>query len=69
MIQALVDYIPDSEPGRPMMVPEAFTNSLWEGRNARPLTTKEIKWIMKVVLLGIFTIHMKGLVHTGEDTS
>lgn len=49
------------------MVLEAFTHSLWEGRNARPLTTKEIKWIMKGVLLGTFTIHMKDLVHTGED--
>ncbi|KAI1913243.1 hypothetical protein LOZ12_001422 [Ophidiomyces ophidiicola] len=66
MIRKLIHYIPDSEPGGPMMVLEAFTNSLWEARNARPLTAKEIKWIMKGVLLGIFTVHMKGLVYTGE---
>lgn len=41
-----------------MMVLEAFTNSLWEVRNARPFTAKEIKWVMKGVLLGIFTVHM-----------
>ncbi|KKZ66080.1 hypothetical protein EMCG_08145 [[Emmonsia] crescens] len=66
MIRKLVDFIPDSEPGGPMMVLEAFTDSLWEARNARPFTTKEIKWIMKGVLLGIFTVHMKGLVYTGK---
>ncbi|KAJ9195966.1 hypothetical protein DTO164E3_6504 [Paecilomyces variotii] len=64
MIRPLVDYIPDSEPGGPMMVLEAFTDSLWEARNARPFTTKEIKWVMKGILLGIFTVHMKGLVYT-----
>ncbi|PWY95784.1 kinase-like protein [Aspergillus sclerotioniger CBS 115572] len=55
MIRSLVDYIPDSEPTGPMMVLEA---------NTRPFTTTEIKWIMKGVLLGIFTVHMKGLVYT-----
>lgn len=67
MIRPLVDYIPDSEPGGPMMVLEAFTDSLWEARNARPFTTKEIKWVMKGILLGIFTVHMKGLVYTGKN--
>ncbi|PGG98582.1 CMGC protein kinase [Blastomyces parvus] len=64
MIQKLVDFVPDSEPGGPMMVLEAFTDSLWEARNARPFSTKEIKWIVKSVLLGIYTVHMKGLVYT-----
>ncbi|KAI1938656.1 hypothetical protein LOZ66_003459 [Ophidiomyces ophidiicola] len=50
MIRRLVDYIPDLEPGGPMMVLEAFTNSLWDARNSRPFTAKEIKWIMKGVL-------------------
>lgn len=66
MIRTLLDYVPDSEPGGPMMVLDAFTDSLWGARNARSFTTKEIKWIMKGVLLGIFTVHMKGLVYTGE---
>lgn len=65
MIRTLVDYVPDSEPGGPMMVLEAFTDSLWDARNARSFTTKEIIWIMKGILLGIFTVHMKGLVYTG----
>ncbi|GLA58827.1 hypothetical protein AtubIFM54640_008934 [Aspergillus tubingensis] len=64
MIRRLVDYVPESEPAGPMLVLEAFTDSLWDARNARPFTTKEIKWIMKGVLLGIFTVHMKGLVYT-----
>jgi protein kinase len=59
--------IPDSEPGGPMMVLEAFTDSLWEARNARRFTKEEVKWIMKGILLGIFTVHMKGLVHTGKS--
>lgn len=66
MIRRLVDYVPESEPAGPMLVLEAFTDSLWDARNARPFTTKEIKWIMKGVLLGIFTVHMKGLVYTGK---
>ena len=44
-----------------MMVLEAFTNSLWEARNTRPFEAKEIKWIMKGVLWGLVTVHMKGL--------
>ncbi|KAL1851584.1 hypothetical protein Plec18170_006404 [Paecilomyces lecythidis] len=64
MTRRLVDYIPDSEPGGPMMVLEAFTDTLWEARNARPFTMNEIKWIMKGILLGIFTVHLKGLVYT-----
>ncbi|GKZ28934.1 hypothetical protein AbraIFM66950_001892 [Aspergillus brasiliensis] len=64
MIRRLVDYVPDSEPTGPMMVLEAFTNSLWDARNARSFTAKEIKWIMKGILLGIFTVHMKGLFYT-----
>jgi male germ cell-associated kinase len=67
MIRRIVDYIPKSEPGGPMMVLEEFTDSLWEARNMRPFTTKEIKWVMKGILLGIFTVHMKGLVYTGKN--
>lgn len=67
IIRRIIDYIPDSEPGGPMMVLEAFTDSLWEARNARAFAAAEIKWIMKGVLLGIFTVHMKGLVYTGKE--
>ncbi|PYH94291.1 kinase-like protein [Aspergillus ellipticus CBS 707.79] len=69
MIRRLIDYVPDSEPHGPMMVLEAFTDSLWDARNARAFTMQEIKWIMKGVLLGIFTVHMKGLVCTVSKPS
>lgn len=49
-----------------MMVLETFPDSLWEVRNARPFTAAEIKWVMKGVLLGLLTVHMKGLVYTGK---
>ncbi|PWY75624.1 kinase-like protein [Aspergillus eucalypticola CBS 122712] len=55
MIRRLVDYVPESEPSGPMMVLEAFTDSLWDARNG--------------VLLGIFTVHMKGLVYTVSKPS
>lgn len=67
MIRSLVDYVPGSEPCGPMMVLEAFTDLLWEARYARLFTAKEIKWIMKGILLGIFTVHMKGMVYTGKS--
>ncbi|XHG07738.1 hypothetical protein AWENTII_010874 [Aspergillus wentii] len=47
MIRKIVDYIPNSEHVGSMIVLEAFTDSLWEARNARSFTEKEIKWIMK----------------------
>ncbi|RAL00735.1 kinase-like protein [Aspergillus ibericus CBS 121593] len=64
MIRKLVDYIPDSEPAGPMMVLEAFTDTLWDVRRMRALSMREIKWIMKGVLLGVWTVHMRGLVYT-----
>lgn len=67
MIRTLLDYIPDSKPDGPMIVLEAFTDSLWEARHARQFTKAEVKWIMKGILLGIFTVHMKGLVYTGKS--
>ncbi|GKZ82341.1 hypothetical protein AnigIFM56816_007153 [Aspergillus niger] len=33
MIRRLIDYVPESEPSGPMMVLEAFTDSLWDARN------------------------------------
>lgn len=66
MIRQLVDYIPDSQPVGLMMVLEAFTDSLWDARNTRSFTTKEIKLVMKGILLGVCTVHMKGLVYTGR---
>lgn len=65
MIRPIVDFLPSSEMDEPMMVPKPFEHTLWEARNMRPMTTAEIKWVMEGVLLGLQTIHRKGLVHTG----
>jgi hypothetical protein len=66
MVRHMVDLVPESEPGvPPMMVLEPFQKTLWDARTTRPFSTREIKWIMKGVLLGIMTIHRKGLVYTG----
>ncbi|KAI1276325.1 kinase-like domain-containing protein [Xylaria sp. FL0933] len=64
MIRPMVDFIPSSDMDDPMMVLAPFEQTLWQARNARPMTTSEIKWIMEGVLLGIQTIHRRGLVHT-----
>ena len=47
------------------MVLRAFETSLWTARQQRPLTSSEIKWIMKSTILALWTIHRKGLVYTG----
>ncbi|RHZ60779.1 hypothetical protein CDV55_105558 [Aspergillus turcosus] len=63
-IRKMVDIIPplsDAEPT--MMVLEPFEKTLWSARTRRPLTTREIKHIMKLVLLGLREIHEKGLVY------
>lgn len=65
MIRPMVDFLPSSETEEPMMILKPFEHTLWEARNMRPMTTAEIKWIMEGVLLGLQTIHRKGLVHTG----
>lgn len=67
MVRPMVDYVPSSEPGGPLMILKPFEQTLWEARNTRPFSVPEIKWIMKGVLLGLYTVHMKGLVYTGEN--
>jgi hypothetical protein len=65
-IRKMVDIVPplsDAEPT--MMVLEPFEKSLWSARTRRPLTTREIKHIMKLALLGLREIHEKGLVYCG----
>lgn len=64
MLRKLVDFVPDSESTPPLMVLEPMPTTLWEARNMRPLTQQEIKWVMKGVLLGIATVHSKGMVFT-----
>ncbi|KAF7181448.1 hypothetical protein CNMCM7691_000666 [Aspergillus felis] len=60
----MVDVIPsrsDTEPT--MLVLEPFEKTLWSARSRRPLTTREIKHIMKLALLGLREVHEKGLVY------
>ncbi|KAG5302212.1 serine/threonine protein kinase [Histoplasma ohiense] len=64
MIRPMVDFVPSSEPGGPLMILKPFEQTLWEARNTRPFSVPEIKWIMKGVLLGLYTVHMKDLVYT-----
>lgn len=69
MIRPMVDFLPSSDMAddEPMMVLKPFEQTLWEARHARPMTTAEIKWIMEGVMLGLGTIHRRGLVHTGRS--
>jgi len=69
-VRKMVDWIPapaGAASTKPAMVLEAFERTLWDARWTRPLTLGEIKWSMKAVILGIWTIHSKNLVHTGES--
>lgn len=64
-IREMTDWIPPSSLlPKPAMVLQLFERTLWDARWRRPLTVYEIKWIMKTVILGIWTIHREGLVHT-----
>jgi hypothetical protein len=50
MIRSMVDFIPFSATDEPMMVLAPFGQTLWNARNARPMTSSEIKWIMEGIL-------------------
>jgi protein kinase len=65
-IRRMVDYAPVSDTtSSPVIILEAFEQTLWDVRNTRQLSSKEIKWIMKAVLLALWTIHREGLVYSG----
>lgn len=67
LIRPMIDFLPNSDVDNdePMMVLNPFEQTLWDARHRRPMTTAEIKWIMEGVMLGLQTIHRRGLVHTG----
>lgn len=65
MIRPMVDFLPSSDMDEPIMILKPFEQTLWDARNTRAMTTAEIKWTMEGVLLGLQSIHRKGLVHTG----
>lgn len=66
-IRPMIDYIPACPKNQlpPKMVLQGFEKTLWTARLRRALTRDEIKWIMKDVLIGLWTIHREGLVHSG----
>lgn len=70
-IRPLVGIVPSSEApdGKPRMVLKAMEKTLWEARLVRPLTSDEIKWIMKGVLCGLFQVHSKTLTFTGSTVA
>lgn len=71
-IRTMVDFIPRTTPSgtepaldaEPVMVLQAFEKTLWSARLQRPFTDNEVKWIMKAVIIGLWTIHCKGLVYS-----
>ncbi|KAG7288724.1 hypothetical protein NEMBOFW57_005080 [Staphylotrichum longicolle] len=64
MIRHMVDFAPETDTTRPMMILEPFQKTLWDARTTRPLSTHEIQWIMQGVLIGLLNIHRKRLVFT-----
>ncbi|KAL1960894.1 hypothetical protein VTO42DRAFT_5877 [Malbranchea cinnamomea] len=62
-IRRMLDVISHPDHTHPLMVLEPFQKTLWMARMTRPLSTREIKHIMKLTLLGLNEIHEKGLVH------
>ena len=64
-IRQMIDFIPPEPGTKPQIVLQAFEKTLWTARLQRPMTSDEIKWIMKAVILAIWTVHRKGLVYSG----
>lgn len=66
-IRRMLDVIPPSSGAEPpMMVLEPFGKTLWDARMTRPLSTGEIRSVMKGILFGLGTIHHQGYVYTGS---
>lgn len=66
-IRQMVDFVPSTDGAEPKMVLQAFEKTLWTARTQRPMTTNEIKWIMKAVIIGLWTVHREGLVYSGTS--
>jgi hypothetical protein len=67
LIRQMVDFVPSSNSSPPIAVLQSFEKSLWNARSRRPFSLDEIKWIMKAVLMGLWTIHREGLVYSGAQ--
>ena len=64
-IRQMIDFVPSAAGTEPKIVLQAFEKSLWTARTERPMTSNEIKWIMKAVIIGLWTVHREGLVYSG----
>ncbi|KAK4999001.1 hypothetical protein LTR66_001880 [Elasticomyces elasticus] len=63
-IRQQIDQIPPNgftDP--PRIVLEAMENTIWSARISRPMTTQEVKVIMRGTLVGLREIHTRGLVY------
>lgn len=69
LIRQMIDYIPSFAGEGPKIVLQGFEKTLWTARERRPMTSNEIKWIMKAVILGLWTVHREGFVYSGESLS
>jgi male germ cell-associated kinase len=65
-IRKMIDFIPSAAGVEPKIVLQAFEKTLWTARTERSMTSNEIKWIMKAVIIGLWTVHRKGLVYSGS---
>ena len=65
-IRKMIDFVPSAAGVEPKIVLQAFEKTLWTARTERPMTSNEIKWIMKAVIIGLWTVHREGLVYSGS---
>jgi hypothetical protein len=60
-IRQMIDFVPSAVGVEPKVVLQAFKKTLW---TERPMTSNEIKWIMKAVIIKLWTVHREGLVYS-----
>jgi protein kinase len=64
-IRQMIDFVPSAAGVEPKIVLQAFEKTLWTARTERPMTSNEIKWVMKAVIIGLWTVHREELVYSG----
>ena len=60
-IRQMIDFIPSAVGVEPKVVLQALGKTLW---TKRPITSNEIKWIMKAVIVRLWTVHHEELVYS-----
>lgn len=56
-VRQMTDFVLPTTNQEPVIMLQVFEKTLWAARMQRPMTDNEIKWIMKAVLLGLWTVH------------